>query len=121
MDGSSLAGQTVRPAAAGDQVVLQYYYPSTATGQVEANLNLYYYTGSGFAPIYSSGNVLPQKDSTDNLDGSVSGGRFTVVFDTTSKPTMTQLTSLRIAAIQGTVPPPESRTHIPSVGKQFGQ
>jgi len=58
-------------------------------------LQLQYFNGSAWVPVVSSGGVAPQKDTTDNLDGTVSGGRFAVTFDTTSSPSL--------GALSGTV------------------
>lgn len=78
-------------ADAGDSVAARFYYPVTVTGAAENSLQLFYWTGSVWAPVRSSGNLLPPKDLTDNLDGTLSGGRFTVTFDGTSAPPVTGL------------------------------
>ena len=75
-----------------DTVTAQLYYPSTITGTIEATLQLLYFTGTVWAPVRSSGNTDPFKNTADNLDSTVSGGRFTVTFDNTSTPQITQLT-----------------------------
>jgi hypothetical protein len=77
---------------AGDSVTARFYYPSTITGDTEANLALWYFTGSGWDLVLSSGGNAPEKDTTDDLDGTVSGGRFSVLFDNTSTPAVTDLT-----------------------------
>jgi len=82
----------VTGATLADSVTAKFYYPSTVTGSNEANLALFYFTGSAWALVHGSGNVDPVKNTTDNLDGTVSGGRFVVVFDATSTPKVTELT-----------------------------
>jgi len=62
------------------------------TGAAEAGLQLQYWNGTAWAQVRSSGGVAPVKDTIDNLDGTVSGGRFTVTFDGTSAPPVTSLT-----------------------------
>ncbi len=74
-----------------DVMTARFYYPSTVTGATEASLQLLYFTGSSWAPVLSSGGLPPVQDTTDNLDGTVSGGRFLVTFDSTSTPQITQL------------------------------
>ena len=75
-----------------DTVAASFYYPTTITGSNETNLQLFYFTGSAWAAVRSSGNLDPVKSTADNLDGSVSGGRFAVLFDATSTPKVTELT-----------------------------
>jgi hypothetical protein len=74
-----------------DTAAVRFYYPSTVTDDNEAKLNLRYYNGTFWVPVLSSGGVTPQKETVDNLDGTVSGGRFSVVFDNTSTPKITEL------------------------------
>lgn len=118
-DGAGLKiaqGMFTISAASNNRVTLTYYYPSTVTGTAEDNMNLYYNTNpasSGYAAVYSSGHTLPVKNTADNQNGTVSGGSFTVVFDMTSTPTVLQLTSVKIANIQGTVPAPTSGLFVP--------
>ncbi|MFN8534450.1 MAG: hypothetical protein U0556_12995 [Dehalococcoidia bacterium] len=115
VDESALSGRA--PQALGDAASMRFYYSSANTGAAEANMNLFYWNGNGWAPVYSSGPSLPAKDTTDNLDGTVSGGRFSVTFDASSRPTADQLGSVRIASIQGTVPPPTFRVLLPTAQK----
>ena len=75
-----------------DTVIASFYYPATVTGVAEAELQLLYFTGSSWAAVRSSPGTDPAKDTTDNLGGTVSGGRFTVTFDGTSTPLVTELT-----------------------------
>jgi hypothetical protein len=77
---------------ATDTATTSFYYPSDITGTDETDLLLQYYNGTAWQTVLSSGGVAPVKDITDNLDGTVSGGRFTVVFDDTSTPKLTELT-----------------------------
>lgn len=79
-------------ADTADTVTASFYYPTTVAGSAEGSLRLLYYTGSGWAAVAGSGGVAPSKSTADNLDGTVSGGRFRVTFDGTSTPRVTQLT-----------------------------
>jgi len=74
-----------------DSVTARFYYPSTLTGLLETSLSLQYWTGSVWAPVAGSGGLPPVKNTTNNLDGTASGGRFTVTFDSTSTPSITDL------------------------------
>jgi internalin A len=78
-------------AAPEDSMTASFFYPPTITGQIETDLVLLYFNGAEWAPVLSSGGAAPIKDITDNIDGSVSGGRFTVKFDNTSTPKITEL------------------------------
>jgi hypothetical protein len=75
-----------------DIVTAKIYYPPSITGADEAQLQLLFFNGSAWLPVRSSGNTDPVKNETDNLDNTSSGGRFTVIFDNTSTPAVTQLT-----------------------------
>lgn len=74
-----------------DVAAVHFYYASTITGNQEVKLKLRYFTGSRWVAVRSSGGALPLKSTTDNLDGTVSGGRFAVTFDNTSTPRITEL------------------------------
>jgi FIMAH domain len=76
-----------------DVVVAKIYYPSTITGTTETLLQLRYFNSATLTwnPVLSSGGALPEKVITNDLDGTVSGGRFTVTFDDTSTPLVTEL------------------------------
>src|SRR5207302_10954756 len=63
----------------------------TVTGAAEAGLQLLYWNGAAWAPVLGSGGATPVKDTTDNLDATVSGGRFSLTFDGTSTPKITEL------------------------------
>lgn len=71
---------------------MNYYYRSTITEDDEKNLVLWYFDGAKWVPA-SSDNTSYRitKDTTDNLDGTTSGGRFTVEISRTSKPAVTAL------------------------------
>ncbi|MSU64036.1 MAG: hypothetical protein EXS31_16860 [Pedosphaera sp.] len=89
-----------------------FYYPTTVLD--EASRVLLYFNNTDWVPVISSGNSAPVKDMTDNLDGTVSGGRFTVVFDNTSTPLITGLGGTVFAsstpAVAGDHTPPEPPT-----------
>ena len=71
-----------------DSATANFYYASAVSAADEADMNLFYFDGYQWAPVLSSGGSDPVKDSTDNLGGTVSGGRFTVIFDSTSTPSI---------------------------------
>lgn len=50
-----------------------------------------YHDGADWIPVLSSGGVDPEKDTTDNLDGTESGGRLDVLFNGGSTPKITEL------------------------------
>jgi len=68
-----------------------FYYPSTVSGSAENKLKLRYFDGTKWVPVLSSGGKSPDKDTTDDLDQTDSGGRFMVTFDATSRPSITEL------------------------------
>jgi hypothetical protein len=89
-----------------DTATSSFYYPSTIAGQTETDLILQYFDGTAWQPVLSSGGATPAKDTADNLDGTVSGGRFTVVFDNTSTPKITELTGTFFGVtVKDTTPP----------------
>jgi hypothetical protein len=81
----------VTGADATDSVDVRYYYPITIIGATEAALRLRYWTGTAWADVIGSGGAVPSKDTTNNLDGTLSGGRFAVTLAATSTPSITQL------------------------------
>jgi len=89
-----------------DVVAANYYYPGQITGETEAALELRYWNGTTFEPVLSSGGVAPAKDTTDNLDGTASGGRILVTFDQTSTPTLMNLTGTVFTFVAGSNPNP---------------
>jgi uncharacterized repeat protein (TIGR01451 family) len=96
----------VTGADPSDSVAARFYYPSTVTGAVEAGLQLRFWTGTAWAPVIGSGGSPPAKDTTNNLDGTVSGGRFAVTLDGTSTPAITALSGTVFAiATTDTTPP----------------
>ncbi len=72
-------------------VTSNFYYPTAVTGQSETELVLYYFNGTAWLEVRGSGGAIPVKNVADSLDGTVSGGRFTVTFDGTSTPTASEL------------------------------
>lgn len=89
--GGGFVDVRVAGADPGDTAVADFYYPSTMTGATEQSLQLLYYDGAAWGLTRSSGDTDPAKDITDNLDSTVSGGRFLVTFDNTSTPKITEL------------------------------
>jgi hypothetical protein len=96
----------VTGATSGAVLVSHFYYPSTLTGANEAALVLRYFKADGTAAtVLGSGGAAPVKSTTDNLDGTSSGGRFTVTFDATSTPRVTDLTGTVMAIAADGTPP----------------
>src|SRR5262249_12312372 len=75
-----------------DTLVASFYYPKSVTGSAEAALGLLYWNGAAWVAVAGSGGTAPAKNTTDDLDGIASGGRFSVTFDMTSTPRITDLT-----------------------------
>ncbi|MCP5524754.1 MAG: tandem-95 repeat protein [Verrucomicrobiales bacterium] len=91
IDNGDYVDVQINGADANDTAAVLFYYPSTITGNKEDKIKLRYFDGANWIPVLSSGGQLPLKDTTDNLDQTVSGGRFTVIFDDTSTPTIMDL------------------------------
>jgi len=77
-----------------DTIDTNIYYGSNIGPGLEETLGLYFFDAADdrWRPVRGSGDTDPMFDATDNLDGTVSGGRFHVVFDDTSTPLATDLT-----------------------------
>lgn len=99
-----------------DVLNASFYYPDTVTGTTETELLLLYYTGSAWEAVRSSGDVAPVKVTDDNLDGTVSGGRFSVTFDNSSIPKITELTGTVLTMTPDNTPP----VIVPSVTGTLG-
>jgi hypothetical protein len=113
--GGGFVDVQVTGATAADTATAYFYYPNTITGTTETSLTLLYFNGSAWQPVLSSGGVAPAKDTTDNLDGTVSGGKFTVTFDNTSTPTITNLVgTVFTMSVRDTPPVIHSITATPS-------
>jgi uncharacterized repeat protein (TIGR03803 family) len=91
---SGVAGEfmdlQVTGADVEDTLAASFYYP---IGTLESGTSptLRYYDGAAWVDVVSSGGAVPVKDTTDNLDGTDSGGRLGVLFDNTSTPRITEL------------------------------
>jgi hypothetical protein len=85
-------------ADSADTATVNFYYPSTVDPATEVALTLVYYNGSGWIPVQSDGNTDPTKNTNNNLDGTISGGRFTGIFSSTSTPKITELSGTVFAA-----------------------
>src|SRR5205823_2377047 len=68
-----------------------FYYSSTLGPATEVALTLFYFNGLTWTAVRSSGDTDPLKNTTDNLDVTISGGRFSVIFSSTSTPKITEL------------------------------
>ena len=89
--GGGFVDLQVSGADAGDRLTSAFYYPQTAADASEAGLALKFFNGSQWIAVLSSGGTAPIKNTQDDLDGTISGGRFQVVFDNTSTPMITEL------------------------------
>ena len=110
----------VNGADASDTLDASFYYSSTITGQTEADLRLLYYTGAAWKAVLSNGGDFPTKDTPDNLDGTISGGRFSVTFDDTSTPTITGLSGTVMTFTLDTIPPTIAAARLPATGNTNG-
>jgi GH25 family lysozyme M1 (1,4-beta-N-acetylmuramidase) len=87
--GSTFLDLQVSGASAESSMTAYFYSPPGVTATA---LAYYDEISSGWMPVFSSGGQLPLLDPTPDLDGTSSGGRFTVVFDETSTPEISNLT-----------------------------
>jgi len=95
--GGGVVDLQISGADASDSATVQFYYSSTISGFRESKLALRYWNGARWPSILSSGGKMPVKNRMNNLEGTVSGGRFTVLFDNTSTPKITELSGTVIA------------------------
>ena len=117
IDDGSYVDVQINGADSSDTAAALFYYPSTVTGTEEENLQLHYRSGTAWIPVESSRvlspgelsatPVPPVKDTTDNRDSTISGGRFAVIFDDTSKPKINELGGTVFGMFDGT---PQIRT-----------
>jgi hypothetical protein len=84
--GGGFAGGKISNQNAGDTGVLTFYYPPSITGQNETLLQLFYFNGSAWVPARDGSGNPPTKSTTDNQDGTTSGGKFTLNLSSTSSP-----------------------------------
>lgn len=100
-------------ADAADTLELSIYYPAGIDPAAEGNPNfrLLYLAGDTWQPVRSSGGAAPTHDPADNLERSISGGRFSFTLDATSFPAATDLNetlfAVAIAAEETPNPAPE--------------
>ncbi len=90
--GGGFVDLKVTPADSGDTLTAVFYYPATITGLNEIALKLFFYNGTNWQAVKGSGGLDPAKNTADNQNGTTSGGTFTLAFDATSTPQITQLT-----------------------------
>jgi len=100
-DKGGFVGLQVANGSPGDTVTANFYYPADINAQPETSLRLLYFDGAKWKQVKGSGNSSPQIDITDNLDGTLSGGRFTVVFDNSSTPGADQLSGTIFTVSRG--------------------
>jgi hypothetical protein len=89
--GGGFTDIAVQGADANDRIDAFFYYPSSVTDAAEIGLQLLWFDGVTWRPVTGSGGVESAKDLTDNLDGTVSGGRFFVRLDGGSQPSILDL------------------------------
>jgi len=89
--GGGFTDVQITDADLADTATVNFYYPSTIDPATEVALTLVYFNGSGWVLVRSHGNTDPVKNTNNNLDGTTSGGRFTVTFSSTSTPKITEL------------------------------
>jgi hypothetical protein len=86
-----------------DSIIAQFYYPTTGS-ESAVSLKFYNPQTASWEDVLSSQGLPPVLDTRDNLDVTVSGGRFTVVFDNSSTPTITALSGTYFAqAVQSPI------------------
>ena len=90
--GASYIDIRVWGADGNDSVSAKFYYPSTISGNAEASMALDYWDGTNWSGVRGVGGSLPVQETADNLDGTVAGGRFSVIFGPDNTPTLTGLT-----------------------------
>jgi hypothetical protein len=90
----------VTGADPSDSLTAQFYYANTVVGAAEMSLRLRYWNGSAWLLVIGSGGAVPLKNPTDNLDGTISGGRFTVTLDGSSIPAITDLGGTVFALVE---------------------
>ncbi|HYE33439.1 MAG TPA: PA14 domain-containing protein [Methylomirabilota bacterium] len=72
----------------GDVGVARFYYPASISGQNEAALQLIYFNGSSWQPVYGAGLHTPLKVTEDNADGTTTGGYIEVALGDSSSPAL---------------------------------
>lgn len=105
-NGGGFVDLRIENADTSDSVVARLYYPSTVDAASEDRLELWYFDGAGWQPVLGSGGVAPGRDTTDDLDGTTSGGRFAVTLDATSTPAITTLAGTVFAMTVPDATPP---------------
>jgi hypothetical protein len=99
----------ITPATDTGSASASFFYPSSLDAAAEAILKLAYFNGLNWALVRSAGDADPILDTSNDLDGTVSGGRFRVVFDSSSIPAITELTGT-VFALTAAFTPPEQCT-----------
>ena len=102
--GGGIVDLQIVGADPADSATVQFYYSSTVRGLTETFLVPRFWNGTRWVNILSSGGRAPVKNTTDNLDRTLSGGRFTIVFDNTSTPRITELAGTIIGMAINTEP-----------------
>jgi hypothetical protein len=96
--GGGFTDVQITGADPADTATVNFYYPSNIDPATEVALTLVYFNGSSWIAVRSSGSTDPVKNTSNNLDGTISGGGFAVVFSSTSTPKITELSGTVFAA-----------------------
>jgi hypothetical protein len=74
--GGGFTDVQITGADLADTASVNFYYPSTIDSATEVALTLVYFNvnTSGWDPVRSTGNTPPVKNTSNNLDGTISGG-----------------------------------------------
>jgi hypothetical protein len=102
VDGGSFVDVQFTGVDSSDVATVSFYYPAAIMGGAENKVKLRYFDGANWIPVLGSGGLAPVRDTADNLDGTLSGGRFVVVFDGSSTPRLTELTGTVFGMIDST-------------------
>jgi CSLREA domain-containing protein len=97
--GNRFVQLNITGGSTGDTTLATFYYPASVTPEVEGNagFQLLYFDGTAWQPVKSDGGAAPSKDTSDNSDSSVSGGRISLTFGATSEPALAQINNVAFA------------------------
>jgi hypothetical protein len=119
-EGGGYVDVQVTGADSSDRLEAKFYWPSTLTNQQENELRLKYLNVARdpdrWELVKSSGGASPAKNKANNLDGTTSGGRFTVTFSNTSTPKITELSGTVLATDLDQVSPVTTASVTPAGG-----
>jgi CSLREA domain-containing protein len=83
-------------AGEGDTAALRFFYASSIATDTETlpGFQLLYFDGQAWQTVRGDGGAAPGKDTSDNGEGSLSGGSFSLTLSETSSPTLAQLNNI---------------------------